>query len=234
MKNILLVAPYFFIPEDKDGINKINYHLLLEKELYKADFLSINCDLNNAQLQDEFGHVKVYNAKPNYRENFLQKIIPRKLRWILSPYPYIAAPKKITRELARMVEEVADQYDIIHISTLNIAPVIDHLSEITLKKVLLCPVDSLTMLFRRRYKKESNLILKAMWYLEHHKAKKFEKHYYEKVSRVLFVADIDRKYTINNVTDKCQFGTIYLGVDTDYYSIPITTSFKKEQIIFCR
>jgi polysaccharide biosynthesis protein PslH len=235
-KKILIVALNFFIPENANGGNKINFNLLKENPYYHADFISFSSTGNCKSTLEEFKHTTIYSVMNTDNGNFLKNRLLNKMKWLFSTNPYLAIDNPTIIKFALKIDEISNNYEIIHLSGLHLAPVWNYLNTESKRKLVLCAIDSPSLFFSRRAKTEKNPLKKLIWKIEILKCSIFERNFYSKVPKVLFVSDVDEKFIIQKFPFLINIGHIPNGVNTEYFSLSQpetkTTSKQHKTIIF--
>ncbi len=214
---VLVVSACLFFPENKDGTNKINYHIVKENPYYQADFLCLKTEQDQTlkKIIEGFDNIKINTI--NIKKSDSLKLF-KKFTWFFSLNPFAVLRKKHLNKFKITIQKLADEYDVIHLSTLSFSPLLKLLPESITRKCILCPIDSPTLFYLRRSKKEKNFLKKVIWKLESIKNHFHEKEYYPLARKVLFVSEIDVDYTKTKHKNMNNIAAISVGVDTDYFS----------------
>lgn len=225
---VLFVSINFFSPEYLDGTNKITYNLLKERELYAASFFSLFPGALSKAEQDTFSHINIFSI--NHSKKVEKKY--SKLRLWIEGKPFISLSKKVALLIANELERLSHQYDIIHLTSLNLASCIEFLSPESVKKITLGATDSYSMFTERRIQNEKSPIKKMLLRWELKLARSFEEKVYKASPKTIFVSKVDEQYS-RRFFPQGNYMTIPLGVDTSYFHrCPTSTQVKKNQIIF--
>lgn len=226
---ILIVTACYPFPRHKYGTNNINLQLMQPNEYYSADILSLynSSDEKFIDLESEYdsSFIKI-NADDNISKYRLF------LPWLISALPYsIYRYKQYWREVARRINEIASEYDLLHFSTSHLLPVINLLPESVRNKVICSPVDSITLFTRRRFEVEKNIIKKIIFSIELNKAKKYEKSIYTKVQKLIFASNVDisEMQSIGLHFDPIEIPN---GVDCTYFQRNNTIQQEPKSLIF--
>ncbi|KGQ52462.1 hypothetical protein JL12_00930 [Gallibacterium anatis 10672-6] len=223
MSNVLIVSPSFPYPEYKDGIKKVNYNLLIGRANYTVDLLCIG-DEKIIPIKD----INIYDIP--FSDDLTKK--DYLLKWLVSSNPFnVIKYKNYIKLLAEKLLEIHKSYDILHISSPFLAPLIDFLPDDIKNKMILFPLDSISLFFERRSDKEENFIKKLVYKLELYKCKKFEYKYYEKYRLVCFVSDVDSLY-IRRLNQNINTEFIPNGVNTEFFKKDDGVNIENNSIIF--
>lgn len=226
---VLFVSVNFFSPEFLDGCNKIIYNLLLEKELYQSTFISMHSGkLASSEEVEKFSHLTIKKfdryVKTPHKLN-------KDLQWIIGQ-PTVSLPKKEAYHFSKKVAQLAQDQDIIYLSSLSLASCLPYLPSNMHRKVILAAIDSYSMYTERRITQQKNPIKKALLKRELRISKKFESMAYKLAARTTFVSPEDLNFTQKRFPIG-RYIHIPLGVNTDYFHpAPKTTVAKLNQIIF--
>jgi len=222
---VLIVTPFYPFPENKNGVNKIIYHLLKKNPYYKADVLSL-VSLEDEKLFEKNFDVDFYSLEAKfYNKPTLF------LKWIFSKHPFNVVRYQLNFEtLKNKIFKLHKNYDVIHFATPFFFPVLDTLSDEILKKTLLFPIDSFTYFTQNRLK-NSKFLQKPPFLMDFIKWKKFEISTYRNFkNRVYFVSSKDSKY-VNKLHPEISTSFIPNGVDIDYFK-KLNDKYEKNSIIF--
>jgi glycosyltransferase involved in cell wall biosynthesis len=227
---VLIISPFYPFPEYKDGIRKIIYNLIKFKpENIQITILSLceETDKDFFYLEDAFSDVRF--------EKIFYKDKPHKyyiLEWLFSSLPVGCIKfKSYWEKLADFVNSEGRYYDVIHIETPFLAPVMRLINENLRQKLMLFPHDSLTMFVERRLRVEKSLLKRFAYKLELQKAKKLESGVYSKYKEVVFVSDMDANY-VKNLNPEINSLYIPNGVDIEYFSPQGEGLVEKNSLIF--
>lgn len=208
MTKVLIVSSSFPYPEYKDGLAKINYNLLIRSFKYKADLLCIE-DTKIVPIKD----TKIFSVpllKPLNKFKLLTK-------WLLTFKPFnVIKYERYLHLLAQQLDVLHQNYDVLHISSPFLAPLIDFVSKDVQRKMILFPIDSFTLFTLRRIQQEQNFIKQLAYKIDFHKWKNFEIGYYQKYNKVVFVSDIDSVY-VKKLNQNINTYFIPNGVDIDFF-----------------
>ena len=218
-KKVLFVAVNFFCPEYLDGGNKIIYNLLScinKEQQFQAHFLS----LYNGEMKEEqkhsFDNIQVTpNDSPPNKLIFKFK---KALNWLFLRQPRVKLPKSYSRALAKKIIKLSLNFDSIHLTSLTLASIADHLPKSVLEKTILSAVDCYSMYIERKLENETSKIKRIFGKMELSRANAFEKAYYPKFQSVIFVSDVDRAYALKVFKIPDNLEAIPLGVDANYFS----------------
>ncbi|WP_169779524.1 glycosyltransferase [Campylobacter curvus] len=223
MIKVLIVSPSFPFPEYKDGLSKINYNLLIGNKKYNTDLLCI-ADTRLIPLKS----IKIYSIpkKENINKAYFF------LKWLFTNMPFnIVKYEAYFEEMAKKIESIHRNYDIIHISSYFFAPLINIISKGIHRKIILFPIDSLSLFMDRRSKSECNLIRKIAYKFDFIKSKIFEAKYYKLYDNVFFVSEIDAHY-VRSLDESIKTGFIPNGVDINYFKKKEHYAIQKNSLIF--
>ncbi|MDD0852543.1 glycosyltransferase [Halobacteriovorax sp. GB3] len=199
--NILFVTEDSFQNENLNGVTKINYNLI--KHFNDHDVFNLFLYSNSEVKKSNAYGCGVTNRGKS------------KLRSLLSSRPFMFLSDENAKLLASKIIELEHSFDVIHLSAFGLSPVADYLDDRIRQKIFFSAIDSLSLFFNRRFKVETNLIKKGLYFLESKKAELAEKKYFKKFKINHFVSDTD----LNHVQAWCKDGIfIQNGVDIDYFS----------------
>jgi len=225
---VIFVSINFFSPEFLDGANKVTYNLLKESDLYSASFLSLYSGKLEPIEEKLFSHVPT--ASLNAQVSSLRKY-SRVFSWIKGN-SLASMAKADAIKLARHIEECAESYDVIYLTSLSLASCMQYFSQQVLCKVILGAVDSYSMYCERRVENEKKIFKKWLYRRELKLAQNFEKCFYSLSPKTVFVSSVDEDYSRENMPGG-SYLNIPLGVDTDYFRpAPENIKIKPNQIIF--
>lgn len=223
MIKVLIIAASYPYPEHRDGLAKINANLIVDNPYYEADMLCVQ-DVDYAELQRcRFFKVPQQPAK-------------RKLSTIAA-YLFSGKPMGVVkmqsyiRGFRDFVLENHERYDIIHVSSPYLAELVDDLPAAIADKLLIFPIDSMALFWRRRTDAEGSLLKKLIYRTELWKCIRFERRYYPKFKKAVFVSDVDRR-AAQELDSKSSFHTIPNGVDLDYFTESNSTPPSRNSIVF--
>jgi polysaccharide biosynthesis protein PslH len=118
-------------------------------------------------------------------------------------YYYSPKMKKAVNE---MVEK--NSYDVIHVFWIRMLP---NVRGIDIRNIVLDHNDSLSLNMHRRAVKETNILKKAVFYLEYFNMKKFEKSEIKNYQRSIVTSEIDKQVLADNPV------VVPMGVDTTFF-----------------
>jgi glycosyltransferase involved in cell wall biosynthesis len=223
MTKVLIVSPSFPYPEYKDGLAKINYNLLIRSFNYKADLLCIE-DTKIVPIKD----IKIFSIpllNPMSKFKLLTK-------WLLSFKPFnVIKYEQYLSLLAQELSNIHQNYDVLHISSPFLAPLIDFVSKDVQKKMILFPIDSFTLFTKRRIQQEQNFIKELAYKFDFYKWKNFEIDYYQKYKKVVFVSDVDSEY-VKKLNQNINTYFIPNGVDTEFFKKSDERKIEYNSLIF--
>jgi glycosyltransferase involved in cell wall biosynthesis len=211
---VLLISPFYPFPEYANGVNKINYNLLNDNDIYTVDILSLVNEEDTSYYKEEkkFNNSKFY--KLDFKQENKYKIL---LKWFFTVTPFnLLKYRKANDIIVDKLLNIENKYDIIHISAPHLMPIVDKLPDSLLKKIILFPIDSFSLFTKRRIENESNILKKIIYKIDYLKLEKLEISVYEKISNIYFVSDVDAKY-INIINPELHTKFIPNGVDIDYF-----------------
>ena len=227
MVKVLIVTPFYPLPENQNGVNKIIFHLLKNNPYYNADVLTLFTEEDMKFFdQEKVFNSKFFKVKANY---FDKKILI--LKWIFSKYPFNVVKQQLNFDgIKQEIIKLHYNYDVIHIATPFLFPILNELDKEILKKVVLFPIDSFTYFTKNRLN-SSKIFNKIPFYVDYIKWKDLEKNIYKKFpNKVFFVSDKDSNY-VNNFDKNIKTSFIPNGVDIDYFK-KLNNKFEKNSIIF--
>lgn len=208
------MAPEVFFPEHTDGVNKVIYNVLKNTPKDSTvDFFNPLHSTHSLPLQWSDNVQIIPLMKQNFRFSRMEKL----LQWLSSMKPFTGCQNIDYQGLAEKIKQVESDYDVIHLFTLTFAPLIDFLPKEIHKKIILSPIDCLSLLFSRRVRSEKNFIKKNLWRWERFKAYQFEKNYYQKYKTITFVSDIDKNFVEKSFKNQSQVFSLPNGVDTETF-----------------
>ncbi len=216
---ILIIAQHPFWPENKDGVNKILYNLMIHNSFFKADFISLYGTQEALPKQI----IKQQVSQMNLIQKSERKAF-KLFRWIFSFRPFMALAEKNTKKAASIVNQSSSKYDKIVIVGFQLSSLVQKLSE--KKKIIFLPIDSPSLLFKSRLKSEQNYSKKIIWFIEKIKAKKLERMIYPLSTVNILVSDKDLEHA-QRISPTSQFEFIPNGVNLKEfkYKDPIHSNF---------
>lgn len=182
---VLFISPYEVLDENSNGVNKINVNVLIH--------LADKCDFTIVQPGNELNEALIG----------LCNVIPRKEIFelpncIVSNLSLYSKDEVIFRSYARkvavIIHEMADEFDVIHISSFQLSTVIPMLSEKVRKKVIFFAIDSKVLHETTRMKDSIGFDYLYRRYLSL-KSVVATKLIYSKASSVFFVGKKDAEVT---------------------------------------
>tara|TARA_R110002072_G_scaffold1989_2_gene16402 strand:+ start:117158 stop:118312 length:1155 start_codon:yes stop_codon:yes gene_type:complete len=185
---VLFVSKDSYYPENRDGISKINYNLVVNNSLIEPDYLTQQY-VGKAPDESSVENHLVFNCPPKQNS---------KLKAIFSLTPYNVYPKEELKGLAEQINSVSNNYDVIHISTLFFGHLPSLLNEKA--KIFFSSVDCHTLLMRRKAASVKNPIFKFLYYLESLKYKALESKLYGQLNKCHFVSNIDSEFAQKNLS----------------------------------
>ncbi len=208
MVKVLLVTPSFPYPEHKDGVAKINYNLLANRNGYVADLLTV----------DDSEHRGIDGVKIEYIPFIEPPAKPRLLyRWITSPRPLnVIKYERYMDLLVRKLEELHENYDIVHLSSPFFATLHSKASKELQRKLILFPIDSVSLNKERMLEKERSIKKWLVTSIELLKYRRFERLNYANYKKTVFVSDVDSEY-VKRLNPAIEAESIPNGVDTFYF-----------------
>ncbi|WP_127717856.1 glycosyltransferase family 4 protein [Halobacteriovorax sp. HLS] len=201
---ILFVSPDGYYPENLNGVNKINFNLVKENNLYTIDFLSRFFDSKPPSFTCIENH---YSTKKRVKQR-------SKLRSLLSLTPYNISPISEINDLIEFINKNSKKYDIIHLSSVALINAIHQINES--EKVFFSSIDSLSLIMLRKYKAQKSLLKKLLYYYEYIKCTVVEKNAYKKIKKCHFVSDIDALFAKDKLGLKSPV-FIPNGIDTKQF-----------------
>jgi len=226
---VLLITPFYPFPEYANGVNKINVNLLLENDIYNMDILSLvsKDDKKFHDNENKFKNSKFYKIDFMHENKYLLLT-----KWLLGKLPFnLTKYEKIHQKVIDSINSLENNYDVIHISTPHLLPIIDKLSTNILEKIILFPIDSFTLFTQRRMEQEKNILKKVLYQIDYNRLKKVELNIYSKLNKVYFVSDTDANF-VNNFNDSLKTQYIPNGVDIDYFIRNESIEIKSNSLIF--
>jgi len=223
MTKALIVSSSFPYPEYKDGLAKINYNLLIRSFNYKADLLCIE-DTKIVPIKDT-NIFSVPLLNPLSKFMLLTK-------WLLTFKPFnVIKYEHYLLLLAQQLSEIHQNYGVLHISSPFFAPLIDFVSKDVQEKMILFPIDSLSLFTQRRIQKEKQFIKRLAFRFDFYKCMKFESYYYQKYNKVVFVSDVDSEY-VKKLNQSINTHFIPNGVDIDFFKKNDDREIENNSLIF--
>lgn len=208
MVKVLLVTHSFPYPEHKDGVAKINYNLLANRNGYIADLLTV----------DDSGHKGIEGVKIEYIP-FIEPPTKAELlwRWLTSTYPInVIKYERYMDLLVRKLEELHKNYDIVHLSSPFFAALHSKVSKELQRKLILFPIDSVSLNKERMLEKERSIKKWAVTGIELLKYRRFERLNYANYRKTVFVSDVDSDY-VKRLNPAIEAESIPNGVDISYF-----------------
>lgn len=223
MTKVLIVSSSFPYPEYKDGLAKINYNLLIRSFNYKADLLCIE-DTKIVPIKD----IKIFSI-PLLKQLNKFKLLSK---WLLTFKPFnVIKYEHYLQHLAQQLNEIHQNYDVLHVSSPFFAPLIEFVSKDIQEKMILFPIDSLSLFTQRRIQKEKQFIKKLAFRFDLFKCMKFESEYYQKYNKVVFVSDVDSEY-VKKLNQNINTHFIPNGVDIDFFKKNDEREIEHNSLIF--
>ena len=208
----LFIAPDLFVPENKNGTNKTIFNILKENEYLSVDFLYPSLSSEPIELEQEFSNVNLIPVKVKDMD---ESSYLRKIKSLLRPSPFIKSSNEIIKKLSSKTSEIVNDYEIIQVCSLAVAPVLDAISKEAQKKTLICAIDCYSFFYEFKIKNEKRYFKKIIWKWELLKGKVFERRYYKKTAKIFFVTNEDARYArVNFPSPSIKKGMIY-GVDIE-------------------
>jgi glycosyltransferase involved in cell wall biosynthesis len=223
MPKILLVATMYPYPEYKDGLSKINSNLIKDNPHYEMDMLCIDDATYPEPEKCTFFKIKRKPATSKIKTIF-SYITSFKPSSILRYSSYI-------NTFRNFILEHHMNYDVIHLSSPYMIEIIDDLPKIIVSKIIVFPIDSMALYWTRRMKIESNVLMKFLYKIELFKCIRFEKIYYKKFRKVVFVSTVDEDYA-RDLDSGIESLSIPNGVDIEFFNKSKDTSVKETSLIF--
>lgn len=113
-------------------------------------------------------------------------------KWLLTFKPFnVIKYEHYLLLLSEQLNEIHQNYDVLHISSPFFAPLIDYVSKDVQEKMILFPIDSLSLFTQRRIQKEKQFIKQLAFRFDFYKCMKFEFEHYQKYNKVVLVSDIN-------------------------------------------
>jgi len=227
MSKVLIVTPFYPLPENQNGVNKIIFHLLKDNPYYNADVLTLFTKEDIKYFdQEKLFNSKFFKVKANY---FNRKILF--LKWLVSEYPFNVIKQRLNfYNIKENLINLHNEYDVIHIATPFLFPILNELDKEILKKIVLFPIDSFTYFTKNRIN-SSKIFNRIPFYVDYVKWRELEKKIYKKFpNKVFFVSDKDSEF-VNSFDKNIKTSFIPNGVDIDYFK-KLNDKFEKNSIIF--
>ncbi|ENN9980419.1 glycosyltransferase family 4 protein [Vibrio vulnificus] len=182
---VLFLSPYEILDENLNGVNKINVNILIHLiEQCSFTIIQPSYDLNSALA----GECEII-MRTKVNEN------PSRIASILSLYSKDEIIfKSYTREVAALINEIVDDFDVIHISSFQLSTVIPMLSNKARKKVIFFAIDSKVLHETTRTEDTVGLGYLYRKFLSL-KSIVATKYVYSKVSNICFVGKKDADVT---------------------------------------
>lgn len=112
------------------------------------------------------------------------------------------------------VTDLANKYDFVYLDSPFLAFYKKYITDLP---IILNSVDDIQAWFQQSKKSATSALRRWHFKQENKKYANFEKNYFSKFSKLIFVADKDRLGVINRGLDENKTLTIPLGVDTEYF-----------------
>ncbi|MDX8120279.1 glycosyltransferase [Janthinobacterium sp. GMG2] len=224
MDKVLIVATSYPYPEYRDGLAKINANLLKKNDYFDADMLCIG-DLGDLNTSD-VGNI--FKIPPRKKKDKFSQIFS----FIFSMKPInVSKYSQYVRQYKDFLLEHHSRYSVIHLSSPYLAEIAIGMPSEIVNKMIIFPIDCMTLFWCRRKKNEENIIKKIIYSIEFLKCSSFEKRYYNIFKAAVFVSDVDRDYA-KAITKKDNYYCIPNGVDVDYFKSDSLAQRDKNFLIF--
>ncbi len=223
---ILMLTPYLPYPLHSGGQIR-SYNLL--KDLSKKHQITL------------FSFIRSENEKKHIKElkKFCHhvKVFKRRKAWDprniilsgLTPYPFLVSIYLSKQFKSAIKKELADhKYDLIHAETFYVMPNLS--SPVNLPTLLV--EQTIEYAVYQRYVKDFKLsLLKPLLYFDVFKIKFWEKHYWNKATRLAAMSASDKKIMQRSVRGR-KVNVVANGVDVDHFNQLKTTPPKYPTILF--
>lgn len=211
---VLVITPLYPFPEYKDGTRKIISNLLR----YLSDRITIDV-FTLYQKEDEKFFPEEKNFENWFEKHWFQQLTFKQTlwQWLFSKYPFnVVKFHSQFQPVAQYISENERNYDLIHLETPFLAPVMSYLPPGIWNKILIFPHDSMTLLTQRRIRWESSYLSKLLLYIDLKKVIGFESKYYTMYRRTVFVSRTDAEF-VHSLNNKIEVNSIPNGVKVDYF-----------------
>ncbi|ASW42459.1 glycosyltransferase [Clostridium isatidis] len=233
--NILFITNLLPYPLDNGGKIK-TYNVI--KSLAKENSVDMICffeednDLNNiGELNKLINKIYTFPKKLTTRKNKREMFIKAVLS-IFSKYPYSVYKYK-EKDVKSKLDEISDNYECIYIDHLQLAVYLDDIKDFS-GKLILDEHNCESIIIKRYYEKEKNIIKKLFLLLELIKLKKFEAKVINKVDRILALSEEDKTQMIKlSKADEEKFTVIPILVENNFEkNIDIVNLQNKIKVMF--
>ena len=177
---ILVVYNQWPFPENQNGVTKVICNLTSFNDDIEFDLISPN----KGEDQSLFKRVHTINTSGEFSL----------IKWFLKGLPQESLTLiKWHGEVAKKIEEIHNEYELIHIYSAANAPIIEMLNKEIQKKCILSAIDAMSLFFSRRAKEEKSIKL-HLYERESKNWKKLERNLYPAFKSVHVVSENDQKY----------------------------------------
>lgn len=205
---LLLCSPYSLDSENSNGINKINFNII--------NHLMADYEISVLSPEGEVDNYIASNCNVTMIPTLIKNVtLLMKIAAVFSLYSrdeYIF--KKLSKTIASYINKRFESFDIIHLSSFQLSPVLPYLSLNALNKVVFFPIDSKVKHEQSKYL-EAKGFEKLYSYFLFSKAKLCTRLVYSLTKNICFVSPLDA----NSIARMVPNSTVHFipnGVDTDH------------------
>lgn len=204
---LLIVAEDIIFPENKNGIAKTLFNVLKDNPSLDATLI---CPENSENIPEGFSHVsfKTFKNVGKRKVSLLSKI-----KSFLGPDPFLKASEELLSEAGKSIKNVLEEYEVILICSLSMAPLLEIFSESQRQKTAILSIDSYSYWFSFKVRNEKNPLKKLLWWIEMKKGEAYEKKYYDLCALSLYVSTQDAKHAENLGNTKAKKIGMRYGID---------------------
>lgn len=222
MLKILVVTPNFPYPEYKDGTAKINFNLLKNSRDFQADVLTLAPDVAHP-LAPERCHLVAAPAPANRLECAFAGTV--------SGMPFSALTHRgLVAAFAAELRRHLDAYDVIHVSTPYLAPIIAQVPARYHCRMLMFPIDSMSLFWSRK-SHGADFFAGLVYHFEAAKWRRFESRYYRRYQRAVFVSEKDAGFVAELGSD-IRTAVIPNGVDLEFFRRDPGVAVEPDSLVF--
>ena len=211
---ILLVSPVFPFPEYQDGTRKIVNNLLKYlSDKIRFEVLTLFEPTDIEFFSGERQYPVIFHQVAHRYRSKMSSV----LSWLFSRHPF--NPTKYSAvfdELSDHINRLGRVFDLIQMETPLLLPVMENIQPEIAKKIILFPHDSMGLLTKRRIEQEKSGLTRLALRVDYRKILKYESIYYPQAQKVVFVSDVDARFT-KNLNRSIVTDWIPNGVNIDYF-----------------
>lgn len=208
MLEVLIVATGYPFPEHRDGLAKINANLLTDNPWFRAELLCIDDEPASPPTS------RIHTLTTRSGGGALARLIAM----LTSRDPM--AVKRFASYLGDYREFLLrhhERYDVIHVGSPYLAPLVDLLPAEIVAKMLWFPIDCMSLFWSRRAASASSVLRRLLYRVEWRKSRAYERRYYRQFKQAIFVSDVDREEA-RALAPTANVASIPNGVDIDYFA----------------